>query len=70
MLGAQRMELTGFSDHEVEQLKALGLTSEISAFACSCPSTRSADRRSSPSSPALRGRASPRGLTTPSQFGE
>jgi hypothetical protein len=44
------MELTGFSDHEVEQLKALGLTSEISAFACSCPSTRSADRRSSPRS--------------------
>lgn len=28
-MGAQRVELTGFSDQDVEQLKALGLTSEI-----------------------------------------
>lgn len=30
--GAQRVELAGFSDHDVEQLRALGLTSEIIAW--------------------------------------
>lgn len=29
VMGAQRVELTGFSEHDIEQLKALGLTSEI-----------------------------------------